>query len=275
MAGWTLPNVVIIDVLGLNDYVIARSDVLQDRKRTMAHERTPPPGYLESYPISCTFFEVGRMGIIELDTELAAQEIIDNETYWRDLIVNRRNPEIPALTLMRQGEFEARNRRYEAAVPYLQAALAKEPDLCGAYVLLALCRVQLEQRDSALALIERLPDLTLCSPLALTRLGRISLNAGYEKSDQGKPAASRELSMGQELIAQALEMDSSRINALVSMASVTLFRGLPDSSEIFLTRLEALESLPVEPLRMLAEQYIAKSQPDLARRARTLVEKNR
>jgi hypothetical protein len=54
------------------------------------------------------------------------------------------------------------------------------------------------------------------------------------------------------------------------MCTVTLFRDLPDSSEMFLSRLETVESLPEEPLRMLSERYAVKNELDLARRAAAL-----
>ncbi len=59
--GWVLPNVAVIDHFGLTDFVIARSrlgggsaelDYLPPAlrgKRLMAHERMPPPGYLECF----------------------------------------------------------------------------------------------------------------------------------------------------------------------------------------------------------------------------------
>lgn len=45
--GWVYPNVAIVDLFGLNDHVIARHRVSSDQQRLMAHDREPPPGYLE------------------------------------------------------------------------------------------------------------------------------------------------------------------------------------------------------------------------------------
>jgi arabinofuranosyltransferase len=60
--GWVLPNVAVIDYFGLTDHVIARTPArpddprVRDRlppllrgKRLMAHERQPPPGYVECF----------------------------------------------------------------------------------------------------------------------------------------------------------------------------------------------------------------------------------
>ena len=54
-AAWALPNVAIIDEFGLNDRVIARNPVpeavarARQRVRVMAHERTPPRGYIQCF----------------------------------------------------------------------------------------------------------------------------------------------------------------------------------------------------------------------------------
>lgn len=49
--GWMLPDVAILDYHGLNDRVVARTPVKSRKleERTMAHDRSPPPGYLECF----------------------------------------------------------------------------------------------------------------------------------------------------------------------------------------------------------------------------------
>ena len=47
--GWVLPHVAIIDSRGLNDHVIARVPVDPSKKRTMAHDRVPPHGYVDCF----------------------------------------------------------------------------------------------------------------------------------------------------------------------------------------------------------------------------------
>ncbi len=52
--GWVLPDVAVVDKLGLNDYVIARNPELPKRKpnepkRQMAHDRRPPPKYIKCF----------------------------------------------------------------------------------------------------------------------------------------------------------------------------------------------------------------------------------
>jgi arabinofuranosyltransferase len=48
--GWLMPDVAVLDMYGLNDYVIARNPVpARSKKRLMAHERISPPGYVRCY----------------------------------------------------------------------------------------------------------------------------------------------------------------------------------------------------------------------------------
>jgi arabinofuranosyltransferase len=47
--GWSLPNVAVIDMHGLNDRVVARTPPPKGMFRKMAHERLPPAGYAECY----------------------------------------------------------------------------------------------------------------------------------------------------------------------------------------------------------------------------------
>jgi len=45
VVGWVLPHVAVIDTVGLNDRVVARTPVKAGRERRMAHDRRPPRGY--------------------------------------------------------------------------------------------------------------------------------------------------------------------------------------------------------------------------------------
>jgi len=49
--GWVLPDVAVIDLMGLNDRVIARNParITEGHERQMAHDRQPPPGYRECF----------------------------------------------------------------------------------------------------------------------------------------------------------------------------------------------------------------------------------
>jgi arabinofuranosyltransferase len=82
LAGWALPNVGIIDLRGLNDRVIARAPIPTPHEpsqlRSMAHDRAPPPGYLD-----CFRPNVGNdpNGIIVVPrmVPMTAEEIVDCE----------------------------------------------------------------------------------------------------------------------------------------------------------------------------------------------------
>ena len=49
VVGWMLARADVIDVRGLNDYVIARNPVPPRKSRRMAHDRKPPVGYLPCF----------------------------------------------------------------------------------------------------------------------------------------------------------------------------------------------------------------------------------
>lgn len=59
VVAWTYPHVAAIDTLGLNDHVIARSEV-HGAVRQMAHERKPPSGYVECFKPNFNYAE-GRI----------------------------------------------------------------------------------------------------------------------------------------------------------------------------------------------------------------------
>lgn len=52
--GWALPSLLVLDSLGLNDPVVARLGAHVTPRR-MAHERRPPPGYIECFQANVTF----------------------------------------------------------------------------------------------------------------------------------------------------------------------------------------------------------------------------
>ncbi|MCI0329328.1 MAG: hypothetical protein L0196_00010 [candidate division Zixibacteria bacterium] len=79
--GWVFPNVAILDQNGLTDYVIARSP-FRKGTRLMAHERIPPPGYLESFLPNISVEEAGQVRIQPRQHNLTANDIIANEAHW-------------------------------------------------------------------------------------------------------------------------------------------------------------------------------------------------
>ncbi len=94
VTSWVLPRVNVIDVRGLNDYIIARHRSARHRSsrqqsgdevRLMAHERTPPPGYLDCFRPNVTI--VGGVAVVRVrDRELTGREIIDCEEHFANLV---------------------------------------------------------------------------------------------------------------------------------------------------------------------------------------------
>jgi arabinofuranosyltransferase len=96
--GWILPHAHIIDTLGLNDYVTARSPVSTGTSRQMAHDRISPPAYVKCFKPN---LKQGRSRLLTTPIEkldalngpklqrlpvgsaLTTQEIIDCEAFWR------------------------------------------------------------------------------------------------------------------------------------------------------------------------------------------------
>jgi arabinofuranosyltransferase len=81
--GWVLPRVSVIDMFGLNDYVIARSPLRKLEERLMAHSRKPPRGYVESYRPNVGF-QRGQLTVGTRSEPMTAETIAKNERYWRN-----------------------------------------------------------------------------------------------------------------------------------------------------------------------------------------------
>jgi len=80
--GWVYPHAAIIDILGLNDWVVARTPMTHDRGRVMAHDREPPAGYMgEFQPVLYT--REGKLHPAERDQPLSDERIVDIERRWR------------------------------------------------------------------------------------------------------------------------------------------------------------------------------------------------
>ncbi|MCE5231596.1 hypothetical protein LLG95_18615 [bacterium] len=86
VAAWGLPNVNIIDVLGLNDYVVARTPLRPGKIRAMAHSRTPPDAYWWTYqPNVDIAYDTGRPRIVVRPRKepMTAEKIRALEFGWR------------------------------------------------------------------------------------------------------------------------------------------------------------------------------------------------
>jgi arabinofuranosyltransferase len=90
--GWTLPRVYVLDSLGLNDHVIARTPPQPGERRAMAHERSAPPGYLAAFMPDVQFDDAVRPNrlprLIELvrPQPLTAARIVEIERRYRTIV---------------------------------------------------------------------------------------------------------------------------------------------------------------------------------------------
>ena len=83
-AGWVLPEVAIIDHHGLNDAVVAHTPVERawSGERLMAHERIPPPGYVDCFKPNVILSP--RRAVIDRNVRRLTDEIIvECETKFR------------------------------------------------------------------------------------------------------------------------------------------------------------------------------------------------
>ena len=84
LAGWVFPNVAVIDVLGLNDYVIARTPVPEGEQRKLAHDRVAPAEYLACYRPNFHVQLPGRYQLTPRTPPLSDADIAACERSWRE-----------------------------------------------------------------------------------------------------------------------------------------------------------------------------------------------
>lgn len=88
--GWTMPHVAIIDTLGLNDAVIARTPSTRPpEKRKMAHDRSPPPGYVDCFQPNVRISQDGQVTVEPRRRPLTAEAIVDCEERFLARITDR------------------------------------------------------------------------------------------------------------------------------------------------------------------------------------------
>lgn len=81
--GWVFPNVAVIDVLGLNDYTVARTPVPEGGERAMAHERLAPPDYLACYAPNLSVVLPRSYRFAPRERPLTDERIAACEREWR------------------------------------------------------------------------------------------------------------------------------------------------------------------------------------------------
>jgi arabinofuranosyltransferase len=83
VVGWVFPNAHVIDPLGLNDYVVARTPLAVGAPRAMAHDRRPPPGYLDAFRPGLRIGADFQMMKTEREAPLHDAEIREIERRYR------------------------------------------------------------------------------------------------------------------------------------------------------------------------------------------------
>jgi len=83
--GWVMPHVAVIDSLGLNDYVIARTPLPRPSVRRMAHDRyrLAPRGYIEAFRPNVRVIQ-RKISVHRRKGPLKASDIRKLETKWRE-----------------------------------------------------------------------------------------------------------------------------------------------------------------------------------------------
>ncbi|MEZ4218449.1 MAG: hypothetical protein R3E88_18385 [Myxococcota bacterium] len=83
LLGWVLPNVAILDMVGLNDWVVARTPPPPAALRKMAHERVAPPDYLACYAPNTVVAPNGDVLVQRRAEPLDDARIAACERAWR------------------------------------------------------------------------------------------------------------------------------------------------------------------------------------------------
>ncbi|MHC4394493.1 MAG: hypothetical protein ACYS1A_02445 [Planctomycetota bacterium] len=92
VSGWALPRVNIIDIGGLNDYVIARNPCDPNEFRWMAHDRKAPKEYVESFVPNVRLIDNKRIEFGKRDKPLTAEDIIETEKKWAEKVKKAKGP---------------------------------------------------------------------------------------------------------------------------------------------------------------------------------------
>lgn len=89
VASWTLPRVNILDMMGLNDYVIARLPAPADEARQMAHDRHAPKDYVFCFYPN-VFIDNRAVIVKDRKIPLTPDQIMRCEGEWQKYVKNLR-----------------------------------------------------------------------------------------------------------------------------------------------------------------------------------------
>jgi hypothetical protein len=89
VVSWVLPHVNVIDLFGLNDWVIARGES-QPGGRWMAHDRLAPAAYVECFSPNVELLPDGHAVVHERPVLLSPGQVIECERGWAARVESRR-----------------------------------------------------------------------------------------------------------------------------------------------------------------------------------------
>lgn len=113
---------------------------------------------------------------------------------------------------MYDGMLDAQDKKYDDAIPKLEWALKADPTLLGAWETLGWCYWNVDRKDDARALWERLLAIAPNEPMGYNLLATIYTNQG-------------ELDHAEDLYSKSLKLDSTQYDTRFSYARVLLWNG--------------------------------------------------
>jgi len=86
VVSWVMPKINIIDIHGINDFVIARSPVKPGTFRMMGHDRMAPEGYVDCFRPNVELMQDRRLVVHPRQKPLTSDEIIECERRWAETL---------------------------------------------------------------------------------------------------------------------------------------------------------------------------------------------
>lgn len=263
--GWVFPDVAIIDLKGLNDYVIARHDALAEGTRLMAHERKAPEGYLESFSINWNVKRGDNAYGKKRKIELTPSEIAANEKYWIDKIVHKIDAVAPPFLELRQGEYQMLYGRYSEAIPFLEEAIVRHPNDYRIYFQLSICMFHTQQPDQAIMLLEKAYELNPGGIDIVTNLGCAYIEFGLVPGSVGK-SVEENRRRGETLLGEALKAGSISADKFVQTIRDAIKRTNEPAFTSYLTILKQYTGVPTKVFIELGELLSTDGYHDQAQR---------
>jgi len=86
VVSWVMPKINIIDIHGINDFVIARSPVEPGTFRMMGHDRMAPEGYVDCFRPNVELMQGRRLVVHPRQKPLTSEEITECERRWAESV---------------------------------------------------------------------------------------------------------------------------------------------------------------------------------------------